>query len=555
MSNLFDRRPVKVPNRSGFDMSHSNSFTASCGTLVPCHMDYLLPNDTVKLSVPNIQVQLPPMATDFYGFIEAKIETFFVPFRILYGGWREVISPVLTSNGVDAASYVNFARPCISITAGAPFPEYYDFLRPCSLGDYLGYSSIDVKDISAGGGVDSMDALVDIFPFLAYQMIYQEWYRDSRLQLPLFCHPGSYDSEQGNANAAYLKCMPYSSFESDTNTSARWTLSAIYGVMGALVDGSTIFDLRQRNWPKDYFTNASYQPQQGDAASVEIADGEFTIASLRAANALQQFLERMNVAGSRYQDVINVNYGIYPSDAVSQRPIYLGSMSVPVYTKSVYQTSNPITATASSNSSNPFNSVGSKYGASQAVGNGGLVRSFTATEHGILMSIFSLVPKPQYSGLMRKQLFAVGSDSIPYPTLAGIGDQSIMKSELVGVCANSSGNDYDTVFGYTQRYSEYKFQFDEVHGLLRDGQSLSSFQLQRSFDDNVLLGSDFIQIPTDYLDQVAAVSGDVSKYGCWVDAYFNYKKVSTLPAYSIPTLEDAPSNGHYETFNLGGTRL
>ena len=100
---------------------------------------------------------------------------------------------------------------------------------------------------------------------------------------------------------------------------------------------------------------------------------------------------------------------------------------------------------------------------------------------------------------------------------------------------------------------------DEVHGLLRDGQSLSAFALKRSFSgQDVVLGSDFLQIPQEFLDQVGAYYGSdesrVNSFGAWCDVFFAYKKVSTLPAYSIPTLGD-PKDTHTEVIDNGGKRL
>lgn len=90
-SKIFNKVPVQIPNKSGFDLSHENLFTAKCGTLVPVLVDTLLPNDTISLGHSS-QLQLPPMATDFYGRVVGKFEAFFVPFRILYGGWQELIT-------------------------------------------------------------------------------------------------------------------------------------------------------------------------------------------------------------------------------------------------------------------------------------------------------------------------------------------------------------------------------------------------------------------------------------------------------------------------------
>ena len=82
-SKVINKVPVQIPNKSGFDLSHENLFTAKCGTLYPVMVDTLLPNDTISLGHSS-QLQLPPMATDFYGRVMGKFEAFFVPFRVLY---------------------------------------------------------------------------------------------------------------------------------------------------------------------------------------------------------------------------------------------------------------------------------------------------------------------------------------------------------------------------------------------------------------------------------------------------------------------------------------
>lgn len=84
LSKIFTKTPVDMPNKSGFDMSHENLFTATCGTLTPCLVEELLPNDEISLGE-MCQVQLPPMATDFYGRIDACIEAFFCSFPYSLG--------------------------------------------------------------------------------------------------------------------------------------------------------------------------------------------------------------------------------------------------------------------------------------------------------------------------------------------------------------------------------------------------------------------------------------------------------------------------------------
>lgn len=531
VNDLFKKLPVEVPNRSGFDESHSHLFTAKVGTLVPCMTDMLLPNDTVSVDIGS-EIQLPPMATDFYGRVKAHFEAFFVPFRTVYGGWQEFITH--NNEILDESSLVlpRMNVPVAKMLAG-------------SLSDYFGYGLGDVN--APAGSV----AVPNPLKYLCYHKIYDDWYRDSRLQKPVFV------PNRLAENLNTFASLPYEGVRYYNN------LSPVFN------DGVYAFDLRQRNFGKDYFTNATYEPQQGEKASVafsvENGAGSISIAALRQANSLQRWLETMNIAGERYGDQIRAQFGVYPADATMQRAIYLGRQVFDVYNKSVYQNDG---ATDSSNTNNPFSSVGSKYGSPLAVGNGKLVSNFTPTEHGYLMVIFSLVPESIYSLTFDKDFWYSKTSDFPFPLLQGVGDEAISAAELVGYYASTAIGAVDEalnllheiVFGYTQRYAYHKFKLDKVSGLLREGSDLSSFALQRSFavdegdDPDVMLGSEFIQIPTDFLDNVAAVEGDVSKYGCWVDAYFNYHKVSTLSAYSIPTLGDL-KNTHTEVIPNGGTRL
>lgn len=255
-------------------------------------------------------------------------------------------------------------------------------------------------------------------------------------------------------------------------------------------------------------------------------------------------MERNNLAGSRYIDQIRAHYGVTPSDAVMDRPIYLGSHSFDIYNKGVYQSGQN---TAQTN--NPMQGIGAKFASSMGVSDSSLVESFQVNEFGFLFVIASIVPDSVYSSGSRRYLdYQVVSD-FANPILSAVGDQAILNKEL------AVGDLFpEKEFGYTQRYSEYKFMLDEVHGLLRDDENLQSFALQRSFDTAPTLGSEFIEIPTNYMDQVTAVSAEMSKYGAWAITYFKYKKSSVLPAYSIPTLGD-PKDTHIEVINNGGTRL
>lgn len=531
-SSVFSRMPIELPNRSGFDMSHENLGTATCGTLVPVLVDELLPNDTISLGA-NFQVQLPPMATDFYGRIDYVLEAFFVPSRLLWGGWRSFMTHPTAGpqypSGTPVQGRSKFI-PVLALSQGHTVAG--------SLSDYLGFKKMSSSPFDTTS--------VSILPFLAYHRIYDDWYRDSRIQAPLFYLPDSSVSVP-EKNVSFI---PNSSGGVDSPTTLGFPDD---GSITTFSDGVDIRSLRQRNWAKDYFTTASTLAQAGNAATLEfdVQDdgvGNFSIAALRSANSLQKWLERNNIAGYKYSDQIYAQYGVYPSDAIMDKCIYLGRTSQSVYTRSVFQTA---TRSGSNAASNVFNTPGSKFGSSQAVGEGSLVDSIRVTEHGFLIVLASLVPHAYYSTGARRYLSRSVVGDIAFPLLSGMGDQAIKTSELFSEVFGSSD---DSVFGYTDLYAEYKYHDDEVHGLLRDGETLEAYALQRTFDSAPQLGTSFLQIPKDFLKQVYAVSSNVSGFDCWYDIFFPYKKVSTLPEYSLPTLADL-KNTHTEFISRGGKRL
>lgn len=522
------RVPIEMPNRSGHNLSHSNSFTGKTGTLIPVLCEELLPNDTVSLGS-QLQVQFPPMVTDFYGKVDFVLEAFFCPNRLCWGGWQDFITHPTANPQYPDGTPVQ-GKPdsvpyfYISQTENNPSGNYV--IESQSLLHYLDYG-LNLNYAQNGS--------ISVLKAIAYHRIWDDWYRDSRVQAPLF-----YKQSFGSAgNSSRLTSLPFSSVYVP---SASSNVAIPIYLEDAFSDGVRVDALRQRNWVKDYFTSASLLPQAGGASEVKFdidsanESGAFSIATLRSANSLQKWLERNNLAGYRYSDQIYAQFGCYPADAIMDRPLYLGRTVQTVYNRSVFNTTSDELAVKGANS--------------QIIGEGSLVDSFTATEHGFLMVLASLVPRPVYGSGAERSSFRTKVGDFAFPLLAGMGDQEILKRELTGNTANTE------VFGYTDLYAEYKFRNDKVHGLLRDGNSLEKFVIQRSFDDQegADLGSDFLLIPTNYLDQVQAVATSQAGYNYWAEIYFPFKKLSTIPAYSQPTLADL-KHAHTEYISRGGKRL
>lgn len=528
-NSLFSKVPVEVPNRSGFKMDHENAWTGRCGTLYPIFTDYLLPGDKVSLGH-SLEVNFVPFATTPYGRLNMKLEAFFVPYRLLYGGWQRVVA----NFGANGSSQSNVPRAYTPVLV----PLSPESLVNGSLADMLGLKS----DRTASG--------YNIFPFLAYHRIYDDMYRDKRNQTPVF--------QYGGNNSTSLSNLPFYTITSNSLSSRKFTLN------DNLNDGLNLGSLRQRNFAKDYFVNATKGPQLGNPLSVSFkfdpsdTDGDgnvetgFTIAQLRQANALQQFAERNNLAGFDYESSIRANYGVSPASCQHCEVVFLGQQVVPVYTKGVMQTT-PASADGNNdtnNSNNPFGTtVGAKFGSSMAVDASSLIGSFEAREHGILMVLASLVPDRLYSTGTRRQLLEYDYSDVPQPILAGVGDQ-----EIKGIELSSNPSSRGVTFGYAQRYAHYKFMNDEVHGEFR--KTLNSFILSDGFNSPTpQLTSQFLKIPDNYLNQIKAFSSDVAtNIDFWADSYFMYNKVSCLPAYSLPTLGDM-KNTHTEFIDNGGKRL
>lgn len=570
-SKLFENRKVKINNKSGFDLAHSNFLTQTVGTLTPICTIPMIPNDSISLGFMG-QIKLPPMATSFYGRVDYRLEAFFVPYRILWGGWENFLTMPVNDPYGNTPTRPKFLPNCIFT---GTFDSVKDYFKRGSLADYLGIKGVPFSSASSTGCINN------ILPFLAYHKIYDDWYRNANIQKPVFqrsldvtsslatlpWNSGTFSLVVGS-NASQSTGTDGSAFNIDVSESGGPLSSFAFGkikrgttnILNPLfADQHSIFDLRQRNWAKDYFTTATLYPQASGTTSgagvsmTTPAEGEetiFTISQLRQANILQKWLERNNIAGARYSDQIRATYGVLPADALLDRPIFLGGSSFGIYTNSIAQSVN---STASS-SANPYSgTAGSDSGQTSGFGKDSLIDKFTATEHGIIMVMGSIVPHATYSTGISRQFAWQSFADIPNPMFEGLGEQAILKGELLGV---SSVDFWNQPFGYTQQYADVKYMNDEVHGLLVDGENLDAFALQRSFTSSDMpnLTSSFIQISKSYLDQVTSVDVSESGFSAWANFYFDVKKTSLLSQYTIPTLGENP-NTHTESIPNTGRYL
>ncbi len=532
---------VNVNNVSGHYMGHRNSLTAKCGTLVPILTEEVCPNTRCHLKT-SFSVKLPPLASETFANIDYRIEAFFVPHRLLVRGFDRIIAGY-NKVSIGSNSSNKWYMPVIKLhpTTAEEASILSTKFAPGTLADYLGFKMTPGFRFNAEASYT-----ISPLPFLAYHKIYDYWYRNKLIQTPVFQPQSSQSTSYGlfSENSVYV--------------ASNYLISEATGNSLAVraFDGSGLFELRQRNFDADYFTTATLTPQLGasNSVSIEVSSnnvGSMSIASLRAANSLQQFAERNNLCGVDDVNYYKAMYGAHLDYGVAQHPVCLGSTSVPIYVNGVFQNGEN-----SSAGNNPFMSVATQYGSATSASTEVIIKDFTAQEFGYIMVLGSLVPRSSYStGVRRYLLHHSGADNylapdFANPLLQNVGPQPIYNYEFLGGINLTN----PSIFGYQQRFAEWISHPDEVHGEFVDGRSLDSFVLQRSFDSSVTLSSSFLRIPNNYLDQIFAASSELyGGFSYWVDMLHSWKISSPIADFVLPSLQD-PSyeHGHSVTIQKNG---
>lgn len=509
---IFNTVPVQKPKHSAFDLSYNNFFTCNMGELIPSLVLPIMPGDKIMYS-PTFQVRFAPMVNPVFGDIYAKQECFFVPYRLLWTGWKSFITQNSQRNfPTDAPSVVPSSSPFIIPFSGGSSsnPVITDAdLAGARLADFFGATGfyrylLEYKSNSDSStwpsGADNFK--FNCFPFYAYNLIWNEYYRDEFV-----------DSEL------------VSSFVSSTSRSL------------------SNFKVLRRRWAKDYFTTATPYPQFGSqqGASVTVTGtaslssgsviGSFTVAQMRFASVLQKFTERTNIGGGRYNEFILAHFGCMPTDATIDRPEFLGSVTAPVQVNAVANTA----GAGSTSQASISDAQGSLAGTASAVGTKFCFsRSFK--EYGIILGLFSVAPRPIYSDGINRYLHASIPSDFCLPEFATVGDQAVDKSEL----SASAYISYGQTFGYQQRYAEYKFHNDEAHGDFVLDDKLPTYTFARFFSSTVALNSEFLECTPRTNCFVTLIqrgqADNPNADTCWVQLRNNIKAIRPLPRYSTPTL-------------------
>lgn len=529
---IFNSVRFKKPKRNAFNLSYENKMSCDMGKLYPFMVMDVLPNDTIKVGQEYL-MKTQPLLAPLMHRVDVYQHYFFVPLRLIWENFEKFITGGEDGSQTATHPFIN----SFELSGAIPGDTSYGITG--SLLDYLGYPN---NPEASQVGSPNTDTKMSSLRIRAYNLIWNEYFRDQNLQQPVLCPTGDGHDTSSNCNMNLLyrawrkdyftSALPFQQRGPQVNipysggnvvldkssTSNRQVIDAINGNQWSPAQVNVT--LGQNNTDRVLQNNNTNSAVLLDPnGTLKVDDISIPINELRRANALQRWFERNARAGSRYVEQILSHFGIHPSDYRLQRPQYLGGGKQPFTISDVVQ--------VSETQDSPQGTLAGKGSAH----NTQYVFKETFEEHGIIIGLLSVLPRGAYMQGCDRTLLKSDKFDYPFPEFGNLGEQEVLNKELYFVpSGQDSQNGNDSVFGYQARYAEYKYRSDEVHGDFRS--SLYYWHLARLFANRPLLNSSFVECKPDG-DRVFAVN---ESDHLLFDFYNHIEVLRCLPAYGTPAL-------------------
>ena len=512
MSSIFSSITLKKPKKSKFNLSHEVKLSCDIGQLVPTMCLEAMPGDRFKLRTESL-VKFAPLVAPIMHRVNVKHYFFKVPMRLLWDDFEDFITGGPDGKAAPAFPKIHFS--------GSDFNDaaVKNLFSNGSLADYLGMPTLG-KDYPYQGIADNY---VSALPFRAYQLVFNEYFRDQNLQPEVDIDKGSgdYFFHNGSQPSSYkqqlidLMTLRFKGWEKDYLTSAlpfaQRGDAVSLPIKGSTVDinfnsalsshGSKVVDPGTDNWstlsisptnptvmankPANHATDAEVQIDNSDTLEGSVKEASADINALRLATRAQRWLEIAARTGARYIEQIFGHFGVKSSDARLQRPEYLGGSSAPVMIGEVLQTSASDSVSPQANMAGMAQSASSNY----------IFRTF-CEEHCFIIGVMCILPRTAYFQGMPRKFLKFNKFDYFWPEFQYLGEQKISSAEVNWDYNVNTDVQLDDEFGYQRRYAEYMYEASSVHGDFRDMSAggLAMWHMARYFTPStrVLLNGSFV---------------------------------------------------------------
>ncbi len=528
MKHSFANVPKAEISRSAFDRSHSYKTTFDSDYLIPFLVEEVLPGDSFQVSTTLFARMMSALTVPSMDNLHLDTFYFFVPNRLVWENWQRFMG----ERDPNPDSSISFVIPTLTYAATGNQGGRH-------LGGYFGIQS------------EKQLVGINVLPYRAYNLIYNSWFRDQNLQESIFIAkddgPDAWGAgwpdgnyivrKRGKRPDYFTSCLPWP--QKGDAVSIPMTGDAPISGLGKhdqTFGGSTQAAYETDGTRPTYASfafidgvgggSAEWLAEEGDTGYPNIYAnlsnvGATTINELREAFALQKLLERDARGGTRYTELVKSHFGVTSPDSRLQRPEYLGGNSKPIMINPVEQTS----VTAGTPQANV-----AAFGTGINQG-GGFSKSFT--EHGYIIGILNVRADVTYQKGVDRMWSRSTKNDFFWPALQHIGEQAVLSKEIF---ADTTGDD-ELVFGYQERFAEYRSKQSLITGQLRSvhGTSLDLWHLSQDFGGSrPTLSAAFILSSTP-LDRCLAVTSEPQFV---LDSYIKMKVVRPMATYSVPGLID-----------------